>query len=202
MSKKHQAKSGSKSPRKVVELRPGNQSPAPAGALPERVAALEQNQLGIVNMFNQNMGAFKGGMLAVDAMLHVQQRVLHDLVGQMLGGNPLTVFSLRTRLGEDGKPEGVSVYLDEAGMVDFPKYIREYYGCVGFTEFLISLKEWRKTHHVVRLPDGSLDVISVADVIEEARAEQAAEEMASAIAGPQEDVEEVTTVFGGDGGAS
>lgn len=199
MSKKHQPKSGSNKVRsKVVELRP-KPSPTPAGALPERVAALEQNQLGLVNMFNQNMGAFKGGMLAVDAMLHVQQRVMHDLVGQMQNEGRLSGFARTRPTGNGEEVEGVSVYMDTDGMVDFARYIREYYGVAGFVEFMAAFNEWRRSHHVVKLPDGTFDVVSIADVVKEA---EQAEEMTQAIAGPEDDAEEVVTVFGGDGGGS
>lgn len=169
-NKRHQPKAGSRNNSRSGKVVPLQRNPVPAVGLSERVAALEQNQVGIVRMFNKNMEAFKGGMLAVDAMLHVQQRILQDMA------SPRDVLYM------------------EAGMIDVPRYLREYYGCAGFIEFISAWKEWRKTHHVVRLPDGSLDTISV----EEIKKEQEAEEMAAAIAGPAEEPQLPLTEFGGD----
>ncbi len=192
-SSKRQPKSGSKNNQgrsgRVVELRPNK---APSAALPERVAALEQNQLGLVQFFNTNMGAFKSGMLAVDAMLHVQQRILQDMFNE-LGSNGL--------LGTDPGDAPIHVYRDIWGMIDFARYIREYYGFLGFVEFAISWQTWAKTHTATKLEDGTFEIVSteMADAAD-AHAEEA-EELSAAIAGPVDEIEEeIVTEFGGDTG--
>lgn len=199
MSKqRHQAKSGSRNPNrqggngKVVQLHPNK---APSAALPERVAALEQNQLGIVQFFNKNMGAFKGGMLAVDAMLHVLQRIFQDMVGQQQG-------RLSGWLDGEGNPELVQVCVDADGMIDFPRYLREYYGFVGFLEFIIAHNNWAATHQVIKKDDGTFEIISTAEATKEAATAAEAEELSAAVAGPPPDTEEIVTVFGGDGAPS
>lgn len=192
---RHQPKSGSRNPSpnrgngKVVELRPNK---APSAALPERVAALEQNQLGLVQFFNQNMGAFKGGMLAVDAMLHVLQRIFQDLGGQQQG-------RLSGWLDAEGNPELVHVHVDAVGMIDFPYYLREYYGFIGFVEFIVHYNAWSKTHTVNKKEDGTFEIVSTVEEAKEAATAAEAEELSSAVAGPPPEDEEITTVFGGDG---
>lgn len=204
---KHQRKSGSQSRRRqgnVVELRPGQAkpNPAPAAFLPERVAALEQNQQNFVRVFNQNMGAHQRALYAADTLIHVLQRVTNNLftgqkrlvklqmeVTRVLASDATPphlrveqAHALITAALVDEEHPLLPVMLNEDALINFPAYIWEQAYCIRFLDFWTQLKKWM-----------SAEETKPADQEAEAAA------LSEAIAGPSEDVEDVVTEYGGTG---
>ncbi len=136
-----QKKSGSPSkPRqKVVQLHPKSHAAPASDNMAERLAAVEQNQRDFVKAFNGNMAVYQNVLHSVDVMLHVQQRVANDLVKWQMN-----ILMLQVAGNGVATPLVNPLYCIPDGLIDYPRYIAEYYGCVGFIEFVLAAERFQQ----------------------------------------------------------
>lgn len=138
-----------------------------------RLSALEATCKNLVQVFNQNANAFGAAHHAADAMIHVLQRVVNDLLKWdarvARAALATTAVDESTRL--ENLMEHCEVKRDAQGAIDFPWYIGQFYGALGFTNFMTAWKAWSETHRVVPDGEGGFRVEEIAAELPEAEGE-------------------------------